>query len=297
MYRAYGLNIVSEMPIQELVASNSDEEDVVIRYGSIDCQEFFEKGYISGTIETEYGYKCFIKDVGAAQVKSKSEITVDPYRDAEEKGLRFLVSGIALGLLLDLRGFFTLHGSAVASGGRAIAFLGPRGAGKSTTSAIFHSLGYTVVTDDLMVLEMKADGVYVRPGFPSLKLYPAAIEQALNADPASGFRIASDGIKRSVATPSDFSTSPVRLERIYVLEVNQDADDPGPEINTVTQMEACFGLIKNGYISRMIPRPSKEQAYLESSAALSKRVECRKISRSQNKSGINKLRDLITTQL
>lgn len=296
-YRAYGLNIFSEMPIPELVKSEFDNIDVTIKYGNIECSKFVNRGYLSITEETELGYICFIRDVGAVQVNSKRNIVVDPYRDAEEKGLRFLVSGIALGLLLDLRGLFTLHGSAVASGDRALAFLGPKGAGKSTTSAILHSLGYKVVTDDLIALEIRANGVYVRPGFPSLKLYPDAIERALNADRNSGFRIASDGSKRSVATPNDFSTSAVRLDRIYVLEVNQDDEDIEPDVNIATQMEACFSLIKNCYISRLIPRPSREKVYLERAALLSKRVDCYKISRPRSEAGITKLRDLISAHM
>ncbi len=75
--------------------------------------------------------------------------------------------GPVLGFLLRLRGITCLHASAVAVDGQALAFMGPPGAGKSTTAAAFARRGYPVLTDDITALEEKGERFWVLPGGPA----------------------------------------------------------------------------------------------------------------------------------
>jgi len=54
-----------------------------------------------------------------------------------------------LGLLLRCKGVTCLHASAVSFGEHSVAFVGPAGAGKSTTAATFARQGYGVISDDI----------------------------------------------------------------------------------------------------------------------------------------------------
>jgi hypothetical protein len=76
----------------------------------------------------------------------------------------YYLLGPIFGFLLRLRGIICLHGSAVAVGGEALALVGPAGAGKSTTAAVFAQLGYPVLTDDITTLEENRGDFLVRPG-------------------------------------------------------------------------------------------------------------------------------------
>ena len=70
--------------------------------------------------------------------------------DAE---IRTCLFGPIIGFALHLRGTPCLHASAVVVDGRAVAFLGHSGAGKSTTAASFVHRGYRALTDDVLALD------------------------------------------------------------------------------------------------------------------------------------------------
>ena len=55
-----------------------------------------------------------------------------------------------MALLLYQRGFLVLHGSSIKINNGAIAFLGYRGNGKSTTAINLYKKNYPIVTDDIL---------------------------------------------------------------------------------------------------------------------------------------------------
>jgi hypothetical protein len=81
--------------------------------------------------------------------------------------------GPILAFLLRWRGQLCLHGSAIAdTAGQVTVFLGRAGMGKSTTAAILAQQGYTVLTDDVVVLRETAGQFWVEAGYPRLRLWP-----------------------------------------------------------------------------------------------------------------------------
>ncbi len=84
--------------------------------------------------------------------------------------------GPVLGLLLRLRGVTCLHASAVAIEDRAVAFVGPPGAGKSTTAAACSKMGYAVLSDDISALEERDGLFYLVAAYPQLRLWPESVK-------------------------------------------------------------------------------------------------------------------------
>ena len=84
--------------------------------------------------------------------------------------------GPVMGFVMLLRGVVCLHASAVAIGDEAIALLGPAGSGKSTTAAAFAERGYSVLAEDVVTLDDRGDHFLVRPGYPCIRLWPAAVK-------------------------------------------------------------------------------------------------------------------------
>jgi len=80
--------------------------------------------------------------------------------------------GPVLSFVLLRRGFEPIHATAVVIGGRAVAFLGNSGLGKSSLGASFLQAGYRLVTDDLLVLREEPPGFLALPGPSRIKLYP-----------------------------------------------------------------------------------------------------------------------------
>jgi hypothetical protein len=75
-----------------------------------------------------------------------------------------------MGRVLRLQGRLALHASAVSVGGKALLLLGRQGAGKSTTAAGFHQLGYRVLADDVAAVSETDHGYLVHPACPELRL-------------------------------------------------------------------------------------------------------------------------------
>jgi hypothetical protein len=80
--------------------------------------------------------------------------------------------GPVLMLALHLQGAVLLHASAVVMKGKAIVFAGHSGSGKSTTVAMLHRHGYTILSDDVTEL---ADGRAL-PSVPTMRLWPDVLE-------------------------------------------------------------------------------------------------------------------------
>jgi len=76
-----------------------------------------------------------------------------------------------------INGFYPIHASAVAHGGRVFAFTGPTGAGKSTLTAALGAAGLPLFCDDTLVLDLADPQVPLAlPGHKRLKLSPDALE-------------------------------------------------------------------------------------------------------------------------
>ena len=94
--------------------------------------------------------------------------------------LSAVLLGPVLGCVLRLRGVTCLHGSVVALDGQAVALLGSKGAGKSTTALSLAQRGgmpaerVAVLSDDLAALVDEGDRFRVQIGYPQLRLTPQA---------------------------------------------------------------------------------------------------------------------------
>src|SRR5688500_2948259 len=79
--------------------------------------------------------------------------------------------GPILAFIVRLRGSLALHAGAVAIDGEALLITGVAGAGKSTTAAAFLDRGASLLTDDVAVIDWKADAPHVFPGYPRVRLW------------------------------------------------------------------------------------------------------------------------------
>jgi hypothetical protein len=217
-YAAYGLGIYSALPLPELVASEVGAEvDIVICLGSIErlpSEADNQEGCFYATPESAY---FFWEGVGAFLVRNGCEIIIEPTPGVDERVLRIFIVGVALGVLLHQRGLLVLHASAVAINGSAIAFVGEKGAGKSTTAAALHARGHSIVADDIVALQVNGPGSpMILPGFPQLKLWPDAVT-ALGEVPEALPQVHPQFEKRARRVAHGFLQVHLPLSCIYVL--------------------------------------------------------------------------------
>lgn len=177
-YSAYGLTIQSEFELPELPVGTNGPPDVLIRIADVDPVSIPPDGR-EERIRAEPGRCRMTSDqFGSFLVRSGEEILVDPATPDvdEQKRFRHLLQNTVLGVLLHQRGLLVLHASAVAIDGRAAVFLGPRGAGKSTTAVAAHLAGHTLLEDDVVAIDFQDDTPLVLPGVPETRLLPDSID-------------------------------------------------------------------------------------------------------------------------
>jgi len=161
------------------------------------------------------------------------------------------LAGPAFGYLLFVRGMTLLHASAVAVGGKAIALLGPAGAGKSTTAAAFALSKFPVLTDDIVAVREQNGDFLVQPAYRRLCLWPDSVE-ALYGSAEALPRLADSWEKRSLELGRDcrFEQRALPLAAIYVLGERTSAS-PGGTISRLAPRELLINLIGNTYANRL----------------------------------------------
>ncbi|HEX6902241.1 MAG TPA: hypothetical protein VF789_21165 [Thermoanaerobaculia bacterium] len=80
--------------------------------------------------------------------------------------------GPVLSYCLERRGLPTLHASAVAVDGRAVAFLSRQGGGKTGLAAALMRAGRPLLTDDVLPVEDRQGTFFARPGYPQMRMWP-----------------------------------------------------------------------------------------------------------------------------
>lgn len=156
--------------------------------------------------------------------------------------------GPACGFVLRLRGVTCLHASAVSLGGAAVAICGPAGAGKSTTAAALAARGRPVLSDDVVPLLDTPGGLFARPAYPHLRLWPDAV-RALRGEGADLPPLTPTWDKRflDLAAEGAFHGEPLPLAAVYLLGGREDG--PGaPRLERVPPGEAVLDLVANVYM-------------------------------------------------
>jgi hypothetical protein len=151
---------------------------------------------------------------GKFTIRDGREVTIAPDPAADPGLLRLYVQGMMLAAILHQRGRFVLHSSVVNIAGAAVAFIGPVGAGKSSTAAALHARGNVIIADDNAAIDLASEALTVSPAFPVLKLYPA-IAASLGYDRDACMH---ESHGKQAQAVSSFSATPMPLTAVYLLD-------------------------------------------------------------------------------
>jgi hypothetical protein len=171
------------------------------------------------------------------------------------------VMGNLLGFAQRLRGVTCLHASSIRIGDRAIAMIGPAGAGKSSSAAGFFRLGHAVLADDVTSLFEQDGRFYVRPGHERIWLRPDVVRQLFGAEEALP-RLTLKWEKRCLELGGSNlgpGSEPVLLAAIYKLGRDLEAAEP-PVLTSVNPRDALLTLVPNTYVNFLLdPRMRSEE--------------------------------------
>ena len=161
------------------------------------------------------------------------------------------IVGPILGVVLRLRGLIPLHASAVVIDDRAIAFMGPAGAGKSTTAGAFARCGYRVISDDVVALKQEGSHFTIPPGYPRVNLWADSVQALFGGDARLPLICPSwDKQFMTLDQESQFETRSLPLGAIYALQ-EREAGLAAPVVENVTGAEAFLAVIRNTYMNHL----------------------------------------------
>lgn len=296
MYRAFGLNFESELPLPELEAADGTP-DVFIGKGSVPDPDVGGRTigeHLQYQVEPER-FLLKVEGVAGYEVAGGCRIVVEAAAPGVSAGdIRLYLLGSVFSALLHQRGLLVLHGSAVEAGGKAVIFSGTSGAGKSTTAAAFHNKGYAMVTDDVCAVQFRADGTpEVVPGFPQLKLWADSMDK-LNVDKGSAAHVARGLDKYGFKVGGRHCRQPLPLEQMFILNPGNDGNCSIRELRRFEKIEA---LIQNTYRIQFLDVRKGKLLHLQQCAALSSQVALYQVIRSKERFAVDEVVALLETQI
>jgi len=242
LYALFGLTIASDIELPLPPAAPEAAIDVTIAHGPIAVKGDHPWGYA----EVPGGTLLSVETVGRFLICGGSRIAVDPFPTASERNIRLFLLGSAFGALLHQRGLMPLHANAVVIDGRAFAFCGHSGAGKSTMAAWFHDRGHPILSDDVCVIGFAADGTPLAyPGIPRVRLWRQALEETGRL--VDNYERSFDAVdKYDVPIPAGTRTESAPLAAVYLLAKAEDGAQAGT-IDRLTGIAAVETLVSNTY--------------------------------------------------
>lgn len=193
--------------------------------------------------------------------------------------------GPVIGCLLRLRRVLALHAGVVAVDDKAVAFIGAKGAGKSTLISEFARQGYPILSDDVAPLFSHNSQFWVHQGYPRLRLWPATL-QWLRVFHSDLPRVESIFEKRyfELSTgladgPWRFADEPLPLSAIYLLDDYQVEADVS--FKSIPGSNRLHLLLQNCYADYILDQQERREQF-ETLAKLSIHTPLYSVHRPQN---------------
>lgn len=264
-HRLYGLGVETDRPIPGLaVVDGEGAADLRIWMGSVPAAVFppdaaEEPWYVSPRMTAEEEPTVVVHRLGGGAFRLRyadgCEYHVDaagariactwPAHFTVEDAATYLL-GPVFGLVLRLRGIPSLHASAVAVEGVAVALVGAAGTGKSTTAAALAARGHPLVADDVLALRTEGGEILAQPAYPHVRLWPDIVP-ALLGPGAELPPLTPNWDKRGLRLDEAFHPLPLPLGAVYVL-CGREAGPDAPRLEPMSAMDAVLALVSNGYV-------------------------------------------------
>jgi hypothetical protein len=190
-------------------------------------------------------------------------------KDARDDYARLDVLGRVLPMALHAAGLITLHGSAVAVNGRAIAFLAPKYHGKSSLAFALVSAGAKLITDDALPVTLDTPAL-ARPGVHCVRLFSDSASRL--GIPDAMIESARGKVNMDELPDEQRMQTPSPLDAIYLI-VPAPAQEGAPPIRRerVDSVTAALSLVRNAKLGPLLGR-SEAPLLFERAVALARVV-------------------------
>jgi hypothetical protein len=220
-----------------------------------------------------------LRDVGEFLIsKDGRSITCYRFPQASPESFHVYLLGQALSFALVKNGIEPLHATVVVIDGKAVAFLGDCGFGKSTLAAEFLRAGHRLLTDDLLVLRATGRRMLAYPGPPRIKLFPELARRFL-ADEATGVPMNPDTRKLVIPLNQDRACGTgVPLAAVYALaSPDKMAAERNIRITALSPREAFLRILASAFNILILHAP-RLRRHFEATEALANSITVKELS-------------------
>jgi hypothetical protein len=289
-YTAYGLGIYSDIELPELINQETQADVQIVLEKLAPLSSDYSKNNFKikadlNSVQIDYDR------VGSFLVEKGNKIIYCPQSEVAPEVLRLVILGSILAILLHQRGRLILHSSAININGKAVAFLGGSGWGKSTTAAAFHQQGYHVVADDVIAVEIVGNHPMIFPGFPRLKLWEEAAIY-LGDEWESLPKLHPELPKRSRVVNQGFSLNSLPLKRIYLL-----AEGDELAVTPLPPQTAFRELIAHSYVLSILKNTGAQATHFQQCSQLAKMIPICRLVRERSLDQLPALTQMVASDL
>ncbi|WP_020607024.1 hypothetical protein [Spirosoma spitsbergense] len=299
-YKAYGLSIASEIPLPPLPTSVPTTADLTIRREQlpgrppVEATKIYRAGLNARFAQQGLDYLWLDwSPLISFTAVSGNELLVDTTQTDEDLVSLFTLSE-ALGLILFQKGYFLLHGSAVRIGSKGVVFLGEPGAGKSTTVAACAQKGYTVISDDMVCIQVNETGnLLLIPAFPQIKIWQSTIDGLqLHREKMAPVREGVD--KFSWYDSIKFEENAVPLTAIFVLLPPRK---PGSTTDPIPASRVPVELLHHFPLADALLKGKSLEDYFKKSVAIAQTIPLFRMSRPADFAGLHEFVTFLKSRL
>jgi hypothetical protein len=296
-YRAYGLNIESEIQCPELLTAGTEESakdlpqgNVFICYGEVPDQ--LDKATVRGNyFQAKPNHLLFhIEGIASYYILNGERIIIDPDPEASEDHIRLFLLGSSFGALLHQLGLLVIHASAIATDQGAVLFVGESGHGKSTTAIGFCQRGYSLISDDVCTLALDDQLVpVVYPSYPQVNLWETSI-QKLGETTTPLRKIRPDMDKYAIELRETFYPMPSTLFHIYDLHTSENTD---LELHPLEGADKFGVMLDNTYRAFFMDGLEMRPKHFELAAEIARKTDVSRLIRPRSQFLLDETLDLL----
>ena len=300
-YRAYGLNVHSDTPLpfdplpQPASIGTSEPPDVTVCLGSVPETLPAGPGHPTRTSLWQARPGAFLMDEGTVRflVTGGRDVLIEPLgSDADDVAAFFI--GSPFTALLQQRGLFTLHASAVATEAGAVVLLGTSGSGKSSLAAALGERGFPLLTDDVTGVALDTDQRPVAlPAFARQRLWAHTLDKMRWRGRAQS--LVRRGLdKYWVPAPRAWS-SPLPVRAAFVLQ--SSSLRPGIGIEPLPSGSAFWALWNHTHRKQVLDAMGCRPAHFRTATAMARCVPVARVTRPAHPFLLEALAERIETSL
>ena len=287
-YRIFDTTLSSDFPLPELPRACGEDHALSVKLDAGDPDQFAAQGFEKAFEWEDYNgrvnswcerrddeYLYIFPRHATYHITSERVISCLLHKGSTLQVLRHLLLNQIIPRYLASAGRLVVHASAVVlENGRAVAFLGNSGFGKSTLVSSFHRHGAQLINDDCILLECGDNGVTAIGGLVGIRLFPDSVNAVF--DEAAGFTNYTPYTDKQQmflqSEAGDKPPEPCVLDAMFLLNDPKEAAFDAVCIAPASGSEAMMAMLRSAFSLDPSDRETIVQSFRSVGQAVSERL-------------------------